>query len=379
MRPIEIMSLPGHDNLGIARPPFWDRFQSLVPDIVRCRFLAKAVQIADGRAAEFKRERGPALPAIKSTHLKRAIQRLNELKGDIEVLKTFYPESALSDPCLDPVFKIIAKFEERFVHPLDEVAKNGDEANAQAAVKSARRVVVEIARLAEKSFDSTIEELEQRIVPSVLYHGSLIGFVSCVSLDLAQYGAHARVVHNYTESPGVLDLNRRLQREVEVALKVAGVPLEEVIKIDTGDGAIVIFVTGQAEGKKVVTDRAFRFSSAFLNAIAKGNDQIDVENQLHFRIGICSGMVAMDISRVRRSEITQCRAGGVAIGTAVRLQSAARTGEIVVCAATWKELCPETQDKFNTQQQICGKIHEKVPILAHSWQCTPPRPEERVA
>jgi hypothetical protein len=62
----------------------------------------------------------------------------------------------------------------------------------------------------------------------------------------------------------------------------------------------------------------------------------------------------------------------------VRLQSCARTGEILVCAHTRQNLPDPLQSLFTTEETIFGKVHEKTPIAAYRLTCTPPSPEEFV-
>jgi class 3 adenylate cyclase len=363
---------------GNRQGHFWNHFEGSVRDSVRCRYLRAASEIVGARAKDYELESGPFLTAVTNTHLPCAIRRLDLLRNELEVLKNFYDDASITrEPeQLNHAFRIAARFENQVVMPLDQATKGKDEEQARNVIKSLKRVAREIARDAEDGFTQAVSGLEQSVVRSVVQDSSLTQFVSCVSLDLAHYGAHAKIIHDYNEAPGVFTFNRKIHKAIDAAITAGEIPTEEVIKIDTGDGAILLFVTVKDNGRGVVTDRAYRFSDTFLKASAKDNEGVDLDNQLHFRIGICSGIVTLEQSRVRRTDITQCRAGGLPLGTATRLQAAARTGEIVACSNTVQQLPPKSQDVFSQEEKVLGKTHEKTPIRAHRSRCVPPRPEE---
>jgi len=370
----------------IGQSDFWDQFEDFVPDAVRCRFFSTAMGIAHGRATAYSQESGPFLMAVRTTHLPVAIKRLGLLKEEVEKLATFYPEDNPSSrhvvrrragQVIIEAGNIVADFEQNITNALLEVEKGGDESQARQVIKSLIQIAARIAQYSEERFDRAVEELEKAVAHSVICSESVKGFVSCVSLDLAQYGTHAKVLHDHAGAGALLLLNEKIQSEISANLRAQDVPSDQVIIIDTGDGAILIFTSDHAHGKTIVANRAYGFSVSFLNSVSNENKGKDQDNQLHFRVGICSGVIAGTYSRIRQSEITQCRVGGVPLATAVRLQSAARTGEIIACATTWQGLPSEVQNRFGNQEQVLGKIHEKHPILAHRFACVPPRPEER--
>lgn len=314
----------------------------------------------------------------------RAIRRLDILKKVAEALVAFCGEddseiTRQANPIAE-VFKIIARFQTEVVEPLDAAMNRQDETQAEQLVKSLKGTLGNLAREAEDAFERTVKQLEEAVVNSVIYRCALQShFVSVVSLDLAQYGAHSKVVHDYAQADGIFALNRRVRSEVKEALQLSNVPADNAITIDTGDGAIIIFTRDPSNPESIVSERAFVCAQAFLTAIARLNENVEVDNRLHFRVGICSGIVAMEQARVRGTDMVECHAGGLSIGTAVRLQSAARTGEIIACSATWGNLNAATQGKFDAQEDIFGKIHEKVPIKAHRFQCVGRSPEERAS
>lgn len=360
---------------------FWGQFVGLIPEAVRCRLLFNIMSAALARAAEYRRESGSFLDAIVNTHLPRAIRRLNRLKREAETLATFYEEDDglvwQNEDRLKEISKFLSKFEEKIVDELDKAATQTDESIARNIFQSVKKTAKEIARGTKTSFKNASDELEQNVARSLIVKTSLKGFVSCVSLDLAQYGYHSKVLHNLVDAPGVFALNRKIQNEINSAIIEQDIPKEEVVVIDTGDGAIVVFTDNEPDGKTEVANRAYKFSNAFLKSIAEGNKQVDLEHELHFRVGVCSGIIVMERSQIRSGEITQCNTGGVPLGKAVRLQSAARTGEIVICATTWGSLPAEIRSLFSEETPILGKAHEKTPIPAHRWECVAPQSEER--
>ena len=372
------MSLASGDGTGSSQPPFWDRFEPIVPQAVRCRFFSRALGILGARAREYSRESGPFVEAVTETHLPVAIQRLQILKRDAELLATCYDDTANARGESDEAFRIVAKFETEIVDPLDRARSGKDESGAREVISSLRRVAPRIARIAEAALGPAVDELEQAVVGSVLSTERLTGFVSCVSLDLARYGAHAATVSDYTKAPGLLEFNQMIHERIDAAVLRARVPADEVIRIDTGDGAILLFTTSSsADGKAAVATRAYNVSVEFMRALARENSSIALETQLHFRIGICSGAIALVRSQLRRSGLVGCRAAGLPIGTAVRLQAAARTGEIVACTTTVQLLPTDADPRPKAAESIFGKTHEKKPIEAHRIQCAPPHPDER--
>jgi class 3 adenylate cyclase len=363
-----------------AHSHFWDQFDGIVPEAVRCRFFSTASAIADARAKEYRRESGSFLSAVESTHLPGSLRRLSALKREFEVVSYFYGDDyqvkhadrRRASEFIEEAAQIVASFEEQIVVPLVEVVKRQDEGYAREVIMLLKQAAEKIRSSAQASFERAVEELEEAVVRSVVFVGPLEGFVSCVSLDLFRYGTYARRLHDLIEARGVEELNRRIQRQIDAAIKDQGIPLKDVVKIETGDGAILIFKSNQADGIAVLANRAYGFSSAFLSEIAKENDRKHLDEQLHFRIGICSGTISGEHSRIRRMEIVQCRVGGIPLGVAVTLQSAAATGQILACEVTRNALPSEVQEKFGESQLIHGKPHEPS-IQAYRYQCVPSR------
>lgn len=352
---------------------FWVNFHPLIPEAIRCRFFATAMDASDGRATECSRESGPFLHAIESMHWPRAIIRLRLLKKVAEALAEFCGETdemiRNTKGPLGEVMSIVASFEEEIVMRFQDASKRNDEIYAREIMPVVEKAAIEIARRAESSFEKAVRDLEVVVAKSLMYSDILQSReVSAVSLDLAQYGRHASIIYNYAEAEGIYALNRKIRDEIERVLDIEGISASEVSIINTGDGALMIFHSTLGS----TAEKAMRFSEEFLKSFNQQNDRLDRDNQLHFRFGICSGIVAMQQSRVRGTEISQCYAGGLSLGVAVRLQSAAKTGEILASRATWDQLPELYQRKFGEEQSISGKVHEKAQIPARRYQCVPP-------
>lgn len=368
---------------GSTTSAFWDCFDRVFPEAARCRFFATAMSIANGRLKEYDRESGPFLEAIKREHLPCAIRRLNTLKKAAEGLKSFEPDYDdfrlvdVRDP-LKPVFAIVSKFEQEVVDPLDRVRQTNDEPSAEELVKSLKAVARRIVQTTNEQFTKLAAELERAVANCVVARTpQQPKFISCVSIDMAQYGRHAKILDDHIEAKGVIALTGRIQRAIRASLKSNHVPTDSFVVIDTGDGALVILLSSKAETEAVIVEQAVNFSRTFLTVFGDSYSSIDSDNQLHFRTGICSGFVEIEEVRVRGSDLVQCRVGGISIGTAVRLQSAARTGEIVICRNTWRRLSEPLKAMFNAEENVLGKVHEKTPIPAHRLTCVQARPEER--
>ena len=109
------------------------------------------------------------------------------------------------------------------------------------------------------------------------------------------------------------------------------------------------------------------------------NARIDEDElRLHFRVGICTGSIAICEKRLRDGRVFGFEVGGVNIGKAVRLQSAAKTGEILACAQTIICSNGARQEGFPAQdEQVYGKKHEKRPIKAYRRRVLRPHHEEQ--
>lgn len=154
-------------------PQFWDQFETIVPEAVRCRFLSTAMGIADARAVEYERESGPFLAAVKETHLPCALLRLDILKKEAQALVAVYSANdeliKRTSGLVSEALKLISIFQTEVVDPLDNVLKQGDEAGARNVVTSLVTIAAGIARAARANFMRAVGELEQAVVNSVVH------------------------------------------------------------------------------------------------------------------------------------------------------------------------------------------------------------------
>jgi class 3 adenylate cyclase len=360
--------------------PFWDSFRPILPEAVRCQLFHTAAMFAASRAAEYDRETGGRESrqpgsfkhAVVTDHLPTLVKRMKTLYDLAGALGAFYgnddESSVLAAPYLSEAFALVARHETEILEPMEAIARSDDEEAAKKKLRELVFVAQSIALAAKALWEKSITELEKAVTTlSVCCDGLECRFVSVVSIDLAQYGRHIEVINSYTEAEGVFSFNRKIRQKIQQALAENGFGSKDVITINTGDGALLLFLGNRDESPEPAK-RAYAFSTSFLDAFNGGSEGVKRnDHQLHFRVGICTGVVATENTYVRMSGINQCNAGGVAIGTAVRLQSAAEIGEIVVCAQTWKYFDRDVRDRFSGQVEVPGKPHENS-ILAHRCQ-----------
>jgi class 3 adenylate cyclase len=375
------MSLISLNSPAPSGRPFWDSFHPVVPEAFRCRIFATTSIFAASRIAEYARESGGLefrqpgsfLHAVQTDHYPTAMKCCKTLHRLAEALRACYGDDASlvsAEPFIREATALIARYEQEIFNEIEKLTKSEDEGGAKKRIRDLAFVAQDLAKKAQELFEKSVAELESAVTKSALYCGGFQSpWVCVVSLDLAQYGRHSRLINNYSDAEGVFAFNRRIRQELDKALQSVNVEEGRVIVINTGDGALLLFLSGREDRPQSdMASSAYGFSTSFLKAFEEANfNVVPAENQLHFRVGISTGRVALENTCVRASPINQCHVGGLPIGTAVRLQSAAQMGEIVACSRTHSLFPDEVQKKFGEQVKVPGKAHEEE-IPAHRCQ-----------
>lgn len=164
-----------------------------------------------------------------------------------------------------------------------------------------------------------------------------------LDLDMVGYSTVARAMDAGGDAEGVRALNARIQRFVDAGLRGVGRSREHTVMAETGDGAILVF-DAPAE--------AHRFAAAMFAALAPAAAGPAVPFAFHFRVGAATGRLVLE----RRPG--GYRMAGLVIAHAVRLQTAAGAGTLLVDQATFDALPRELQDRYSPEEVVRGKRDE---------------------
>ena len=193
------------------------------------------------------------------------------------------------------------------------------------------------------------EELHTGRLTQVGSEPAIIGRKTVVELDLVGYSDISRIVEENVGVEVVAEVNAQIQGFVDTALRKIEAKRQMVVVATTGDGAILAFDNA---------DDAHRFAVEVHRATQEHNARRSISSAKRwFRIGIATG----DLYQKTRSGGTQEVAGTV-IATAVRLEAAARAGEIVVDASTFGSLPSDLQGLYGPKENVQGKRNEQFAV-----------------
>jgi len=189
-----------------------------------------------------------------------------------------------------------------------------------------------------------------------------------VELDLARYSDIAKIMEQNLGPKAVAALNEQIRSFIVTSLQKIGSPLEDTLIKETGDGAILAFDN---------SEKAVNFAVEVHCAASKHNRGKDCEEaQRHFRIGIYSDEIILKKETTLKGEFKRFEVAGTAISNAVRLETACRTGEILICCNSWAELPRDMRLDFGPEEIVKGKRNEK--IRAHRRKVEDPAPWEKI-
>ena len=167
-----------------------------------------------------------------------------------------------------------------------------------------------------------------------------------VELDLVGYSDVCRTLEENIDTEVVARFNEQIQQFVDAGLTAVEAEREHVVMATTGDGAIVAF-DDPSDGHA--------FATAVLKAAEAHNAKRTVaSSQRWFRVGLATG----DLYRQPRDAGGHVIAGTV-IANAVRLEAAARPGQLVADAATFASLPAEVQALYGPEEMVPGKRDER--------------------
>jgi class 3 adenylate cyclase len=167
-----------------------------------------------------------------------------------------------------------------------------------------------------------------------------------VELDLVGYSDLARDLEQQVGVEVVARFNDQIQEFVDVGLAAIHSTREDVVRATTGDGAILVF-------NRAVD--AHEFAVVVLKATRTHNAQKSLPSaERWFRVGIATGEMH---ERTRPNGTPEI--AGTVIANAVRLESAARPGQIVMDSATFALLPKESQAFYDGEEIVEGKRSER--------------------
>jgi len=193
------------------------------------------------------------------------------------------------------------------------------------------------------------------------------GKKTVVFVDQAHFTKGADEVYQLLGAQAVAQLKLQLEEMIDAALQAAGIALEGLHRESTGDGVMLILAN---------PEQGCRFAEALHRAAARYNQsRSHPDAQRHFRIGIYTDHVSF-ICPVDDKGTARLIAGGMAPAFAQRLETACRTGEVLICPQTWAALPSLMQQQYGPKKKVRGKAHDRT-LWAHRQKVIEPAPWDR--
>lgn len=185
-----------------------------------------------------------------------------------------------------------------------------------------------------------------------------------VVVDLSRYSDICKQLEQQLGVEAVAALNQQIQLLIRTALAAAKVEFTRLPFKSTGDGAIIAI-----DG----AEQATHFAGALHNVAEEHNRHRDVPlAQRHFRVGVWSGSIMLQPQRTESGDFIGFDFAGTSIANAVRLESACRTGEVLISADTWAQLPQAMRSLYGKKETVRGKREEQ--FQAHRRVVVPPAP-----
>jgi len=163
-----------------------------------------------------------------------------------------------------------------------------------------------------------------------------------LELDLASYSDIARALEENLDVHAVKAFEDQVQQFVDQGLACIGLPREGVVLGSAGDNAILVFDDAGT---------MHRFAEAVQKAVVAHNRLKSVEwAKRWFRMGAATGPILL-LHAERRLV-------GVTVTRAVRLETAAENGQLLVDVATYNLMSEELRASYGEEERISGKRDE---------------------
>ena len=167
-----------------------------------------------------------------------------------------------------------------------------------------------------------------------------------LELDLVGYSSIATILEENTGPNAVAELNAQIQGFISQGLSAVGAQRKNTVLATTGDGAILLFD---------IAEHAHRFATTVHEATRVYNGgKTETSARRFFRMGAATGDVIIQPRPDGGADIA-----GVTIARAVRLEAAARPGELLIDAVTFGSLPPSLHDLYGSEEKVRGKRAEE--------------------
>lgn len=271
--------------------------------------------------------------------------------------------------------EVCVEFKEHVTYRLEAGSQNKNLTEQQAL-----QVLDEAIDFCEKKvaeIDAIIISLREALVIDLLKSLKITKAeskeLSILSIDLVQYGRLLRNAHKAGKADAVFDdLNGEIASVINAAVEKAQALAKLILRVDTGDGALVLFDC---------PDAAVKVAIEVHNAARTRNEELDHDiddYHFHFRTGVATGRIKYTITKLCDDSFASSQMGGRPICVAVRLQAAASPAQVYICDWTWGKMRDDAvKHKFQANKEVSGKEHEEYRIKARPYVVyTPPRPKK---
>lgn len=300
------------------------------------------------------------LATICQRHLAEAIRVYTSVRETIRAARgrsPKWPEGAPAEDLMRRLSEeVIGKL--KTIGALERCVTHEEKANLLSVMD---KLIADADRLAEESITQLAGVFGDAPSGASGEAGARIERRTVVSVDVSQYGRLSILTEDILGTDAVFKLNRDIQALIYEVLHHCEFESKPIV-INTGDGAIIVLDP---------TEVAVRFGELLHELASKRSYMItEKSNAMHFRVGICIGNIAMGTHDI----------AGTVIARSVRCQSAAGTGQVIICNDTWGSLpSGELQDSYrNGRCEVSAKSHEpKLP--AYMKEIVPPAPWDRDA
>ena len=170
-------------------------------------------------------------------------------------------------------------------------------------------------------------------------------------IDLSRYSDICNELEQQLDVTAVAAVNKQIKDLIGLALAAAGIASNGLPYKGTGDGAIIALDTAE---------QASLFAEKMHTEAANHNRGKNVAlAQRHFRIGVWSGKIVLQPEPTGKGVPPRFDFAGTAIGFAVRLEGACKTGEVLISSDTWANLSAPARALFGPEEVVKGKRTEE--------------------
>ncbi len=190
-----------------------------------------------------------------------------------------------------------------------------------------------------------------------------------VVIDLSRYSDICKQLEQHLDVTAIGALNDQIKELIGLGLAGARITPGSPPYKGTGDGAIIALNTA-AE------------ASLFAEMLHKAAEEHNLGKdfplaQRHFRVGIWTGKLLLRPEAHGKGYKTTFDFAGTTIASAVRLEGACKTGEVLIGSEAWADLPADIRKWYGAEEVVEGKREEK--FRAHRRRVVAPAPWDAAA